>query len=157
MNRLKLYKVEAEFLDLLREIEPKVSLLKERRPFLGILIKLDEFNYLAPLTSPKIKHKSMKNSEDFIKIDSGNYGAINLNNMIPVPELKYDEININEEKDEAYKILLQNQLTWCNKNKENILKKASILRDKKLNNKLREDLDKRVCDFKKLEKFIISI
>ena len=91
MNRLKLYKVEAEFLDLLREIEPKVSLLKERRPFLGILIKLDEFNYLAPLTSPKIKHKSMKNSEDFIKIDSGNYGAINLNNMIPVPELKYDE------------------------------------------------------------------
>ena len=106
MNRLKLYKVEAEFLDLLREIEPKVSLLKERRPFLGILIKLDEFNYLAPLTSPKIKHKSMKNSEDFIKIDRGNYGEINLNNMIPVPELKYDEININEEKDEAYKILL---------------------------------------------------
>ena len=93
MNRLKLYKVETDFLDLLRETEPKVSLLKKRRPFLGILIKLDEFNYLAPLTSPKIKHKSMKNSEDFIKIDSGNYGAINLNNMIPVPELKYNEIN----------------------------------------------------------------
>lgn len=157
MNRLKLYKAETDFLDLLRETEPKVSLLKKRRPFLGILIKLDEFNYLAPLTSPKIKHKSMKNSEDFIKIDSGNYGAINLNNMIPVPELKYNEININEENDEAYKILLQNQLTWCNKNKENILKKASILREKKLNNKLREELDKRVCDFKKMEKFIISI
>lgn len=33
MTRLKLYKVNADFLDTLREIEPKVSLLKERRPF----------------------------------------------------------------------------------------------------------------------------
>ena len=69
--------------------------------------------------------------EDFIKIDSGNYGAINLNNMIPVPEGKYEEININEEKDNFYKILLQNQLTWCNKNKEIIIKKAENLRNKK--------------------------
>ena len=133
MTRLKLYKVSADYLDSIREIEPKVSLLKERRPFLGILITIDSNNYLAPLTSPKPKHKTMKNLEDFIKIDSGNYGAINLNNMIPVPETKYEEININEEKDNFYKILLQNQLTWCNKNKEIIIKKAENLRNKKLN------------------------
>ena len=156
MTRLKLYKVSADYLDSIREIEPKVSLLKERRPFLGILITIDSNNYLAPLTSPKPKHKTMKNLEDFIKIDSGNYGAINLNNMIPVPETKYEEININEEKDNFYKILLQNQLTWCNKNKEIIIKKAENLRNKKLNEKLRKELNDRICDFEKLENFINS-
>lgn len=154
MTRLKLYKVNADFLDTLREIEPKVSLLKERRPFLGILIKIGDINYLAPLTSPKPKHKTMKNLEDFIKIDSGNYGAINLNNMIPVTEFKYEEIKINEEKDNIYKILLQNQLTWCNKNKEIIIKKATNLRDKKLSNTLRKELNDRICDFEKLENFV---
>lgn len=154
MTRLKLYKVSADYLDSIREIEPKVSLLKERRPFLGILITIDSNNYLAPLTSPKPKHKTMKNLEDFIKIDSGNYGAINLNNMIPVPEAKYEEININEEKDAFYKILLQNQLTWCNKNKEIIIKKAENLRNKKINNTLRKELNDRICDFEKLENFV---
>ena len=156
MTRLKLYKVSADYLDSIREIEPKVSLLKERRPFLWILITIDSNNYLAPLTSPKPKHKTMKNLEDFIKIDSGNYGAINLNNMIPVPETKYEEININEEKDNFYKILLQNQLTWCNKNKEIIIKKAENLRNKKLNEKLRKELNDRICDFEKLENFVNS-
>ena len=156
MTRLKLYKVSADYLDSIREIEPKVSLLKERRPFLGILITIDSNNYLAPLTSPKPKHKTMKNLEDFIKIDSGNYGAINLNNMIPVPETKYEEININEEKDNFYKILLQNQLTWCNKDKEIIIKKAENLRNKKLNEKLRKELNDRICDFEKLENFVNS-
>ena len=156
MTRLKLYKVSADYLDSIREIEPKVSLLKDRRPFLGILITIDSNNYLAPLTSPKPKHKTMKNLEDFIKIDSGNYGAINLNNMIPVPETKYEEININEEKDNFYKILLQNQLTWCNKNKEIIIKKAENLRNKKLNEKLRKELNDRICDFEKLENFVNS-
>ena len=156
MTRLKLYKVSADYLDSIREIEPKVSLLKERRPFLGILITIDSNNYLAPLTSPKPKHKTMKNLEDFIKIDSGNCVAINLNNMIPVPETKYEEININEEKDNFYKILLQNQLTWCNKNKEIIIKKAENLRNKKLNEKLRKELNDRICDFEKLENFVNS-
>ena len=156
MTRLKLYKVSADYLDSIREIEPKVSLLKERRPFLGILITIDSNNYLAPLTSPKPKHKTMKNLEDFIKIDSGNYGAINLKNIIPVPETKYEEININEEKDNFYKILLQNQLTWCNKNKEIIIKKAENLRNKKLNEKLRKELNDRICDFEKLENFVNS-
>ena len=45
MTRLKLYKVSADYLDSIREIEPKVSLLKERRPFLGILITIDSNNY----------------------------------------------------------------------------------------------------------------
>ena len=76
--------------------------------------------------------------------------------MIPVPEGKYEEININEEKDNFYKILLQNQLTWCNKNKEIIIKKAENLRNKKLNEKLRKELNDRICDFEKLENFVNS-
>lgn len=39
----------------------------------------------------------MKNNIDFIKINNGRDGVINLNNMIPIPEEQYSEINIKEE------------------------------------------------------------
>lgn len=39
-------------------------------------IKQYDANY-APLSSPKLKHRKMKNSKDFRKINQGIYGAIN--------------------------------------------------------------------------------
>ena len=40
----------------------------------------------------------MKNKIDFIKINSGRDGVINLNNMIPIPEEECYEINLKEER-----------------------------------------------------------
>lgn len=51
----------------------------------GILFTVNGFHYYAPLTSPKPKHLQMKNQIDFLKINQGQWGAINFNNMIPVP------------------------------------------------------------------------
>ena len=45
-----------------------------------------KLKYYAPFTSPKPKHLKMKNGKDFRKIKQGEYGAINFNNMIPVPD-----------------------------------------------------------------------
>ena len=50
----------------------------------------------------------MKNKIDFIKINSGRDGVINLNNMIPIPEECY-EIKLKEEikNDKKYGIILK--------------------------------------------------
>ncbi len=55
--------------------------------------------YYAPLTSPKPKHLKMKNGKDFRKINGGQYGAINFNNMIPVPDSALLLIDIANEPD----------------------------------------------------------
>lgn len=39
---------------------------------------------IGPLLSPKEKHKNMKNSIDFLKLDEEKQGKINFNNMIPI-------------------------------------------------------------------------
>lgn len=73
-----------------------ISGKKSKRPFVGVLFTIGDMYYLAPLSSPKPKHLKMKNMIDFLKIDDGKLGIINLNNMIPV-DLKYvTKVNTNK-------------------------------------------------------------
>ncbi len=51
-----------------------------------MLFNVNNCKYFAPLSSPKPKHKSMKNTLDFLKISDGDLGAINFNNMLPVTD-----------------------------------------------------------------------
>ncbi len=76
---------------------------------MGTLIQIGDTGYYAPFTSPKKKHLQMKNGKDFRKIDQGKLGAINFNNMIPVPNSALILIDINNEPDLQYRRLLQNQ------------------------------------------------
>lgn len=107
------------------------------------------------MSSPKAKHLKMKNTLDFYKIDSGKLGAINFNNMIPVPTSEYIFINVNNNvstKDEAnYQELVKNQLRWLNDNKFNLRKRAQNLYERSINNKLPKIVEKRCCDFRLLE------
>jgi len=54
----------------------------------------------------------MKNNIDFLKINNGRDGVINLNNMIPIPYQYYYKIDINEEikKDKKYGLILKYQI-----------------------------------------------
>ena len=84
---------------------------KATRPFVGIVLFVNNVQYYAPLTSPKPKHLHMKNQIDFLKIKGGEWGAVNFNNMIPVHpgSLKKVEMKILEtdsKQDISYKILL---------------------------------------------------
>ena len=86
-NRIGFYTIDTDYCDYLRKFDSKVPYTmdsKQTRPFIGILLTVNENTYYAPLSSPKPKHLKMKNQIDFIKINSGKWGAINLNNMIPV-------------------------------------------------------------------------
>lgn len=131
---LSLYLINNEYANELLKLDTKVMnsvLQKEKRPFVGILFTIDEINYIAPLSSPKLKYKTMKNNIDFLKIKNGDLGVINFNNMIPV-KMKYvtkinTKINFNK-YDNKYITLLNKQLSWINKteNEKKIINKAKI-------------------------------
>lgn len=111
--------------------------------------------YFALLSSPKEKHLKMKNSIDFLKLDGGKLGAINFNNMIPVRKDNIKLIDLNEDfniiSDEKYKMLLQNQIFWLNRNIEKVYSKSYKLYEKYVSKKLDSKIAKRCCNFKLLE------
>ena len=97
----------------------------------------------------------MKNTIDFLKLKNGKLGAINFNNMIPVKPRNYKVIYLNNESsleiESRYKELLKDQLTWLNKNYEQVKNKSFKLYDLYINNKLNEQIRNRCCNFKLLE------
>lgn len=70
----KLYKVDMKYIRNLHNIDDKVLSVspqtgKDNRVFVGIVIICGIHKYCIPLSSPKEKHKKMKNSMDFSKIE----------------------------------------------------------------------------------------
>lgn len=160
-KKLKFYIVTEEYMSYLKKYDEKVMDnrgIKNKRPYIGVLFEIDRKKYLAPLSSPKPKHLTMKNSLDFVKINQGEFGVINLNNMFPVVEEVITEKNINLEKDNKYKELLVNQLDWCNKmeNRDNIYRKAEKLYNEILNRREQSRFWNRCCDFSLLEEKAIE-
>ena len=149
------YTVDSDYCDFLREKDSCVPFTmdsKANRPFVGIVFCVNGFNYFAPLTSPKPKHKKMKNQTDFLKIKGGEWGAINLNNMIPVTKSALHKIEINlssslSVSEIAYNNLLSNQLSWCNANRVVILRQAEKLYNIITTGKARDELRLRCCSF----------
>ena len=151
MKKLKLYKISEKYIHFLREVDP-VNVKynkKERRPYVGVVLEIQQFFYFAPLASPKPKHLTMKNSLDFIKIDGGTLGVINLNNMIPVTKDALLELEI-EKEDEKYRNLLYAQIHFINQHTEEICKKAQKLYLSVT--KYHSYLENRCANFKELEK-----
>lgn len=147
---MKICKIKENYINYLRNFDNRVLINKnETRPYVGILFKIGKIKYFAQLSSPKLKHKDMKTSIDFIKIENGKYGAINLNNMIPVLDEVIIDLNIDSLKDKKYKELLYNQLNYVNSKAKFIVKKASMLYVKVSNFNGR--LNKRCVNFKLLE------
>ena len=157
-DNLKIVRVDAEYCDYLREFDSKVTYNKyekKLRPFIGILFNIDDIEYFAPLSSPKAKHKKMKNSIDFLKLKQGELGAVNFNNMIPVLKNNYFIVDLKKEpvtKEEInYQKLLFEQLNWLNANKNQLRNKAHKLYDLYNKGILPQNIKARCCNFKLLE------
>ncbi|MCD8015321.1 MAG: type III toxin-antitoxin system ToxN/AbiQ family toxin [Lachnospiraceae bacterium] len=126
---MKFYNVKDDYIRFIREYDNKVAVNKrESRPYVGIILEVDGIKYYAPFTSPKPKHQKMRNGKDFRKIHDGKYGAINFNNMIPVPDEAVLLMDIDNEPDEQYRRLLQNQYRSVKKDTDAIIKTARNLR-----------------------------
>jgi protein AbiQ len=103
----------------------------------------------------------MKNSKDFRKINGGEYGAINFNNMLPVVTEALLEFNIQDEADYKYRNLLQNQYKSISDDFDNIKRVALDLYDmcQMEDNQLKPfeiDIKSRCCNFKMLETYSIT-
>ena len=157
-RNLKIVRVDSHYCDFLRTFDFKVSYnagFKELRPFIGVLFKINDCEYFAPLSSPKVKHKKLKNTLDMIKIKDGEYGVINFNNMIPVTKNNYSIIDLNHtNKDNigTYRLeLLKNQLRWLTKHREEIFKKSYLLYKLYKNSNLKPNVKNRCCNYPYLE------
>ena len=156
-DKLYFITLTSNYLKYLGIYENKVS-LKANRPFIGIVFKVNNKEYFAPLSSPKEKHKRMKTNIDFFKIDKGNLGIINfINNDICRNKLDLEMLSKSLNTDDIkYFRLLKNQLKYCEKNKNIILAKAEKIYNIFTKNleKLSESQKKmyrRVNNFKVLE------
>lgn len=165
-ERLNLYIVDMKYVrDLAKKDDNVMSVSpqenKENRPFVGIVIVCKERKYCIPLSSPKDKHKTMKNDIDFTKIYDGDYliGVLNFNNMIPVDDRYAKILDLRISKKDSvpviyYKKICLKQLKWCREHHDAICKKANKLYKMIISKKANYHLKKRCCDFRKLEKLL---
>ena len=165
-ERLRLYIVDIKYVrDLAKKDDNVMSVSpqknKENRPFVGIVIICANKKYCIPLSSPKEKHKTMKNDIDFMKIydEDKIVGVLNFNNMIPIDEryAKVLDLKINKQDSVPviyYKKICTKQLKWCREHQETICKKASKLYKMITSGKANNHLKRRCCNFCKLEKIL---
>lgn len=154
---MRFYHIKDEYIAFLRQYDQRVALNKQqKRPYIGVVVEVDGVKYYAPLTSPKPKHRRMKNGKDFRKIKQGEYGAINFNSMIPVTDSALLSFDIEQIPDEQYRRLLQNQYKAVKADRDAIEKTAEELHtlvltgDALLSTHDRE-IKARCCDFALLE------
>lgn len=150
MERLRFYNINDKYINYLYQFDNKVPYNKnQKRPYIGVIIEINNIKYFAPLFSPKNAHKKYSDNPTYIKIGR-NYGIIRFNNMIPVLEDVLTPIDFNTIKDIKYRNLLIAQNGFIQQNTDRIRNVAKKLYkivtiDKK---EFFVDLS---CDFKKLE------
>ena len=168
-ERLTLYKIDLKYIRNLAKVDDRVMSISPQinkcmRPFVGIVIVCNDKRYCIPLSSPKNKHKDMKNSVDFMKIYDGDklIGVLNFNNMIPVNEEVIVPLDMKIRSGDTapikyYKVLCSKQLKWCQQHQENIIHRANRLYNLITSGNASHDLKKRCCDFNKLEKTLTKM
>lgn len=139
--------ISDKYIDYLRKTEMRVMSNKVdsriyHRKYLGIIEKLNGFNYFIPLSSPKTKdytqNGKIKNDSlitIYIKDSKRLYGTLRFNNMIPVPESEIENYNLNDEGDLKYKLIVFNELYFVRQNKDKIEHTAKNLYEAKKNQK----------------------
>ena len=165
---MRLYVINHSYIEYLKEFDSKVPNVDYDERFKLFIGKINISNdsamsYYIPLTSGnKAKFESMPNRLDFIKIqdpiDDEIIGAIDINNMIPAPDMvvsdfTYDlvrnctDFRTKDEKDKYYRMSM-NELEYLNKMEDHIVDNAktvfSIYRSK---SKQFQNLRKRCCKF----------
>ena len=91
MKKLRWYVVDKKYVNYLKKFDEKVENVEYKnnlKPYIGIIINIENFNYYVPISSPKEKHYKMKENLDLIKIKQKDkiLGILNLNNMIPIAD-----------------------------------------------------------------------
>ena len=155
MENIKFYEVNPNYIKYLSAFAPHLFLnkrsdQKNERKYIGIVFQINGFDYFAPLSSFKDKHRLMKEGLDFIKVKD--YAVINLNNMFPVPPSERSYVDISKESNANYRALMLAEYRFIKSIQEKIWKNAQALYKIKLKDGDSTSLTKRCNDFLLLEK-----
>ncbi|WP_355584985.1 type III toxin-antitoxin system ToxN/AbiQ family toxin [Xanthomonas cannabis] len=155
LKGIKFYVVTDSYVDYLRQFDAKVSFNKAGRPYVGIVLEINARSYFAPLTSPKPKHDSIRDSLVTIfklqDVDDLNnkLGMIQINNMIPAPTSEVSLLDFSA-LDEKYRRLLSKQLK-CIKTRQDDIKSRAAKLHRMVSGNPAHVLSKSCCDFRELE------
>lgn len=149
---LKLYTIDNSYVEFLRANKRLANVFENKadrnhfiRKYIGVVLSIEPYRYYVPLSSPKDtdyvdKEKNIirKSIIPIIRIISQNKngvaelkGTLKFSSMIPVPQTAITYYDIAKETDEDYKILVEKEYDFIKKNKEKILKNASVLYNQK--------------------------
>lgn len=174
-ENLGLYNVNLDYLKYLNSIDPEVQFTHEKdytkKPFLGIVVIIDSYTQLIPLTSSKPKHIKWKNvgtahyliyeqvektelrKNDVFKSTSDTkalkiLAALDIKKMIPVYDGLYSRINFDKLTDQRYADLLEKEYRFCQKHQNGIISKVTqVYTEQKETGKVYP----MYCNFAKLE------
>lgn len=147
---MKLYIITDKYINYLRQFDNKVYDNKEdrrsvMRKYLGIVLTINNMNYYIPMSSPKqsdyINDKIRKSIIPIVRIISNEEidnksilkGTLRISNMIPVPDSELILYEPKYEKNDNYRILIEKELEFIDKNENMIKKYASIIYNQKTN------------------------
>lgn len=150
---LYLYKVDTDYVKYLHSIDKKIQYYQGHhdKSYVGIVLNMGNFDYFVPLSSPKEKHKVLKENQTLTKIKDGNLGVLNHNNMIPVLKPEYKILDI-KKQEYKYRGLLEKQQEALRTIEDNIQRKSNILYNLITNHPNdNKKLLNLCCDFKTLE------
>lgn len=91
LGKLNFYIIDDNYIQYLSEFDKHIAYNKnETRPYIGVVILVNEHYYFAPMFSPKTKHKTYKENLTFFKMlsikEKNELGIIRFSDMIPVPQ-----------------------------------------------------------------------
>ena len=159
MKNLKIYYIDEGYINYLRQFDKNVAYNKNStRPYIGIVYTYNNYNYFAPLSSPKPKYIDINpKAIDIFKIKDGELGVVNINNMIPTPIEELTEV-LPTVTDAKYKKMLEEQLTFLNNHKAELFKKIIYFQNMFRKGHLSKRILDRCCNFivleEKMKKYI---
>lgn len=154
MNQhMEFYTIDSNYIKYLHQYDSEVfydnTAQYGRKPYVGILLNSNGYNYFIPLTSAKEKHKNWDNVTatnyliyEIIPNPSQNHSGIirtypnsnkakkilavlEIKKMIPVKSGYYARIDFNQLQDLAYKNLLQKEYYFCLPHTNGIIQRAN--------------------------------
>lgn len=151
---MKFYRINDEYINFLKRIEPKtLNNYSGKRIYIGVVFTINSHKYFAPLSSHKESHRRIKKNDTIFRLHSRSdvndrLGLIQLNNMIPVLDTELNQVIFSQEE-RKYGNLLRKQYEFIKSRRKNIEKQAYRLYHRVINN---ESFFVRMsCNFKVLE------
>jgi len=170
---MRWYVADKDYVNHLHSIDKKVEKIDYKdsfKPYFGVVMDIGGHNYYLPISSPKHKHKRMKNNKDFLKVidhsdtstgDGKLIAVLNINNMIPIPDeyitrLDYNDVDkykvfANDSLKEIYVDLLRKELEIIKSMSDKIESNATSLYEH-YKAYPTSKLSSRCCNFIELEK-----